>query len=72
VYVCTYVPAAVTNITTPSTHKFKVARKKPKKDSPLPKALEQFRILPNEKFMSFSGHPIPGDGEIQEILKKRT
>jgi hypothetical protein len=40
--ICTYVPAAVTNITTQSTHKFQVAKNNPKKDSsapPLPKSV---------------------------------
>ena len=54
---CIYVPAAVTNIATLSTHKFQVAKNNRKKISPI-KAPDQFRILPNEKFMSFGGHPI--------------
>jgi hypothetical protein len=34
--ICTYVPAAVTNITTQSTHKFQVAKNNPKKDYSVP------------------------------------
>jgi hypothetical protein len=67
---CIYVPAAVANITTAATHKFQVAKNNIKKDPPPKKTPEQFRILPNEKFMSFIDHHIRSGWRNSKILTR--